>query len=72
MLHNYITKHGAKKHKSQNILLIVQLTGTLCYVYKQWIAQNSQINVEGNDTVAWNREKCIWNMLCWGPEGLEH
>jgi len=35
MLRNYFTVHGAKKHKSQNILLIVQLTGTLCYVCKQ-------------------------------------
>jgi len=33
MLHNYIKMHDAK-NTSQNILLIVQLTGTLCYVYK--------------------------------------
>jgi len=42
MFHNYITMHGAK-NKSQNILLIVQLTGTMCCVCKYWIAQNSQI-----------------------------
>ena len=46
-------------HKSQTILLIVQLAGTLCYVCKHLIAQNSQINMVGNDPVAWNREKCI-------------
>jgi len=34
MLHNFITMHGAKKHKSWIILLIVQLTGTLCYMCK--------------------------------------
>jgi len=59
MSRNYITTHGAKKHKSENILLIVQLTGTPCYMHKHRIAQNSLINVEGNDPVAWNREKCI-------------
>jgi len=59
MLHNYITMHGAKNIKSQNILLIVQLTGRLCCVCKHWIAQNSQINVLGNGPVAWTREKCI-------------
>ena len=48
-----------KKHKSQSILLIVQLTATLCYMCKNWIVQNSQINVVGNDPVAWNREKFI-------------
>jgi len=35
MLHNYITLHSANKHKNQNILLIVQLTGALCYVCEQ-------------------------------------
>ena len=30
-----------KKHKSHNILLIVQLTGTLCYVCKHWNSQFS-------------------------------
>ena len=57
-LHNYITMHGAK-NKSQNILLTVQLTGTLLCVCKHWIAQNSQRNAVCNDPVAWNREKCI-------------
>jgi len=61
-----------QKHKSQNILLIVQLTVTLCYVCKHGIAQNSQINIVGNDPVAWNREKCIYSMICSGSEGLEH
>jgi len=58
MLHNFITIHGAK-NICQYILLIVQLTGMLCYVCKHWVALNSQINVVGNDTVAWNKEKCI-------------
>ena len=35
-------------------MLIVQLTGTMCYVCKHLIPQNSQINVIGNDPVAWN------------------
>jgi len=66
MLHSYVTM------QSQNVLLIVQLTGTLCYVSNHLIAQNSQINVVGNDPVAWNRDKFIYNMLCSGLEGIEH
>jgi len=58
MLRNYITVHGTK-NKSHNILLIVHLTGTLCYVCKHLIAQNSQIYVVGNDPLAGNREKYI-------------
>ena len=74
LVHVAILHHNArcKKHESQNILLIIQLTGTLCYVCKHWVAQNSQVNVVGNDPVAWNREKCIESILCSGPEGLKH
>ena len=43
-----------------------------CYVYKHWIAQKSRINVIGYDPVAWNREKCIYSVLCSDPGGLEH
>jgi len=60
LVHGAWLYHNAqcKKHKSQNIMLIVQLTGTLCYVCIHWIPKISQINVVGNDPVAWNREKC--------------
>jgi hypothetical protein len=46
MLHNYITMQGAE----YSVDFIAHWTT---------VAENSQINMVGNDSVAWNREKCI-------------